>query len=240
MVRIGQIGWCALTCWFVLSVVGCGNNLPTEVTSLQSELSEARTQVDSLQAKITELNQRNQSLIERLASVNASIKGGLPLSEREKQLDEREARLQQKEENLREREVRIKEDERVIDQKNENLSRSQREFVDSREEKLVQIGKAEQMERRYNEVLDEKSTATRRANNLVIYTITLFVALVVFCVIAFVYVAKYRARGRQITSAMETIKYADLSSRDKDHIAVSLGRASPQTERMIEPEDHNE
>jgi TolA-binding protein len=197
--------------------------------------------VRALESENTRLQSENQNKSEQLAVLNAKIPGGLSLGEREKQLQQKESRLKELETRLQEQEGSLLQVESKLKEDRGKLQVDQKQFHSEKEERLIQIGEANQMVARYESVVKEKDdavSAERLANQRVeefVRCVTVAICVALAAVLfALTFVVRNRMQRKHIDSAMRTVEYGDLPLAMKEQIAHRLGRELPRLGKHLE------
>jgi hypothetical protein len=214
---------------------------PNPLTDQPEVYTDPLARIHALEIDNSRMKDELQNKSEQLAVLNANVPGGLALGEREKQLEQKESRLKELETRLQEQEGALLQMESKVKEDRGKLQVDQKQFHSEKEERLIQIGEANQMVARYESVVKEKNDAVA-CEHLANQRVEEFVRwiMVVGCVasaavlIAVTFVVRHRMQRRHIDAAMRTVEYGDLPLAMKEKIAHRLGRELPHLGKHLE------
>lgn len=206
-----------------LLIGGCLSNIACDTdTNISDSPADFPDKTAALENEIRVLSKRNELQSERLAAMNAEIPGGLAMGEREKQLEQREVRLVTLEDELERLRVEANASTESLRQEAQNLSQERINFANRHRELLVQIGEAQQINERYDDIVREKENAIlgERAANLRVDKAVRFVTFscavaLLSCLIAFAYRARLTTERKRIETVVELTGYSALSNKSK-------------------------
>ncbi len=231
--------------WALLLLTLMATNLscqpPNPLTDQPEVYTDPIARIHALEIDNARTRDELQNKSEQLAVLNANVPGGLALGEREKQLEQKESRLKELETRLQEQEGSLLQMESKVKEDRGKLLAEQNQFHSEKEERLIQIGEANQMIARYESVVKEKDgavAAERLANQRVeefVRCITV-AGCVAFAsvLIAVILLVRLRMQRRHIDAAMRTVEYGDLPLAMKEKIARRLGRELPHLGKHLE------
>ena len=214
---------------------------PNPLTDQPEVYTDPIARIHALEIDNSRMREELQNKSEQLAIFNASIPGGLALGEREKQLEQKESRLKELETRLQEQEGSLLQMESRVKEDRVKLQVDQKQFHSEKEERLVQIGEANQMIARYESVVKEKDSAVA-AEHLAHQRVEEFIRFISVAgcmalaavLIAVILLVRLRMQRQQIDAAMRTVEFGDLPLAMKEKLAHRLGRELPQLGKHLE------
>jgi hypothetical protein len=214
---------------------------PNPLTDQPEVYTDPIARIHALEIDNSRMKDELQNKSEQLAVLNANVPGGLALGERDKQLEQKESRLKELETRLQEQEGTLLQMQSKLKEDRGKLQVDQKQFHSEKEDRLIQIGEANQMIARYESVVKEKDgavAAERLANQRVeefVRGITVAGCVAFAAVlVAITFVARHWMQRRHIDAAMRTVEYGDLPLAMKEKIAHRLGRELPQLGKHLE------
>ena len=242
-----------------ISIGACGSDRDLEIEErLKSEIKEKNKIIRTLRKEIGILQDKIKDQEVRIAELSVGQESGLAVEEKRKALAEKEARLnslnedlierearitelsagheiglalEEKRKALTEKEVRLNSLEKSLEERQRSLDEEKDKFIASKREDFESIGRAQQMEKDYNNLKDELRASQHLANNwLKILFLALFLILCFIAYLIFLYIKnrRYREANENISSAIE-FDGEDIVVRPeyKQLLIRSLGKALP-------------
>lgn len=214
---------------------------PNPLTDQPEVYTDPIARIHALEIDNSRMREELQNKSEQLAVLNANVPGGLALGEREKQLEQKESRLKELETRLQEQEGSLLQMESNLKEDRGKLQVDQKQFHSEKEERLIQIGEANQMVARYESVVKEKddALAAERLANQRVEEFVRFISVagcmaLASVLIAVILLVRLRMQRQQIDATMRTVEYGDLPLAMKEKIAHRLGRELPHLGKQLD------